>query len=664
MKKLIYTIGILMFASAVLQPFEALGESDSQYSDAEPAVSKNRFFSDILPDFASENVFEDFGETDIDKVGVNLYAKILNMTIVNPEKTTTKSVAEKYGLTTAELDAVLSGSYLPLVERKPTLSQSELFLKVNEITKKFNEERDLASLEASIQAETMPSEIFMNGELGDSGFDLLYDLTMIEKLLFLKTSEYTIGADYNGSGGASGSSAGGSGGGSGGAGSVNGAGSGGGAVNSGGAYVGTPGVSDIGTGNASAPVGVLVPAGGLVPGPFVSVPSTESDLPKTESPASSEEPEQEQPVKGETFNPELCFADIGIKGLVNSFAQKNGLASPGFAGDNGPGSLLISSNPVNTGFGVQPGNTNVINSGQTLPPNNASSVAGNETGGSGGATGSSSGSSGVLVQGGSGNTDFLPANEPAPPKAVAAPRDNWKKEKVCDDVFCLFIDFYNDPPDSQYQDTDNCLACHVEKINDALRETINNSLMPNKMTGNLIEVPKCKSGMAASLTSLSMNLTVQFMPILTPLNDELILSSDSGVDWREYCEATAFLPAETCKEEKVPEYFEEEPESPEERIAQRELEMNSEATALEIAERISDAMLELENDAQDALVELNAKRASNANVVLFNSIKQEMDRMNLYFVSYRNIFRSLHEEVPGLVGIQACTQLKNKKVCK
>ena len=41
-----------------------------------------------------------------------------------------------------------------------------------------------------------PSEIFSNGSLEDSGFDLVRDLEMMEAILFVETQPVTVGKDY------------------------------------------------------------------------------------------------------------------------------------------------------------------------------------------------------------------------------------------------------------------------------------------------------------------------------------------------------------------------------------------------------------------------------------------------------------------------------------
>ena len=60
----------------------------------------------------------------------------------------------------------------------------------------YKEERELQHLQADIKAAVEPSEIFANGNLDDSGFDLINDLQIIEKLLFLKSNPIDVGKAY------------------------------------------------------------------------------------------------------------------------------------------------------------------------------------------------------------------------------------------------------------------------------------------------------------------------------------------------------------------------------------------------------------------------------------------------------------------------------------
>jgi len=66
------------------------------------------------------------------------------------------------------------------------MSQEDLINKMTEMRQKVDEQQQILAFKADIEQATTPSEIFANGDVKDSGFDLINDLEIIEKLLFLK----------------------------------------------------------------------------------------------------------------------------------------------------------------------------------------------------------------------------------------------------------------------------------------------------------------------------------------------------------------------------------------------------------------------------------------------------------------------------------------------
>jgi hypothetical protein len=243
-----------------------------------------------------------------------------------------------------------------------------------------------------------------------------------------------------------------------------------------------------------------------------------------------------------------------------------------------------------------------------------------------------------------------------------ASADDWSREKVCVGNYCLFVNVEYDQPTSSFQDPDNCIACHMEKINDTIKDLISHSMNPSKITGNPLEAPKCKNGLALSLSAVSMNINVQFMPIKTPLNDELIFNSDLANDWKYFCDATAFFPAETCVV--GPERPVEVDTPPLTSVLQRELIYAEEGiTHTQLIERIDSALASKLAPPAENAAKLDNDKSINPVIDMYKAVAAEMDQMNLFFVNFRNIFISLHKEVKGMPGTTACVQLKNKETC-
>ncbi|MBU0668204.1 hypothetical protein KJ951_00515, partial [Patescibacteria group bacterium] len=234
MKKLLYTIGFLMFATAAVMPVVSLGQEDKvpcggegQFSceDTDVPFSTARLFSKLLDKIGlnpDADITSSFGVKDESEVGKDLYLRVYSQTEIQPQRQATQQTAGKYGVTEGELTALLAGNYNVILEKKPGMTQAELQNKILEIQEEQAWRKEIMELKAQIKAEVEVNEIFANGDTSDSGFDLVNDLNIIEKLLFLKSQPIDVGAPFSfgGGGGGGGEAGGGSGGGGAGAGST------------------------------------------------------------------------------------------------------------------------------------------------------------------------------------------------------------------------------------------------------------------------------------------------------------------------------------------------------------------------------------------------------------------------------------------------------------
>lgn len=573
MKKVLYILGFMMMASVMFTPIYALGQE--QFSKEEP-FSTSRIFSNLLPDFASDNWFATTGENDIEDVGKDLYYKVLSSVAVKPQGEAMENTAGKYGLSPNDTAFILQGNYQPIFDKKPTMTQEQLLQTLNKIQTEYNNEYEKVKMEAEIDAQTKPNEIFANGDIDDSGFDLIYDLDRIEELLFLKSTPHFIGAAYNKDSGGSGSSGGGT-----------------------------------GSGSQAVPPGTS------------GKPLLQGETGDTSSESSTSESTGDTNAENDKFgtglDPSVCQEDSDLANAIDDYDEQHGV-------DSGTGGNSSSQGTTSQGGGNQAnqGEGNIDLSNEILPE--------------------------------------VAKPEKTPTKPAAA--DDWSLDKVCIGSFCLNVDLEYDQPNSSYQDPDNCIACHIEKMNDTLKSVISHSLTPSKITGNPLEIPKCKNGLSLSMSSLSMNINVQFLPISTPLNDDLIFNSDLADDWKYFCDATAFFPAESCVVDPTPNVIIDGPPSLEETVLQKELAVMAEGTTFaELQTRTQTGVDAVAAPAAAKAEELATNRTGNATIDMYKAILIELDQMNYYFNNFKDIFRSLHEDVPGIPGISACTVLNNKKSC-
>lgn len=169
----------------------------------------NRYFivASATP-LTSAGVFSDLltsvgvGELDYDDVMVsatykNLYLMMFGKTIVEPEDTALRELSQSYGLTLAEAAAVKNGAVAPLLHSSRlssnNITNQDVLNIAAQAQQEFKDMYEIASLQQSLALTSANSEIFSNGNVLDSGFDLVYDLTMIEELLFSESAPTTVG---------------------------------------------------------------------------------------------------------------------------------------------------------------------------------------------------------------------------------------------------------------------------------------------------------------------------------------------------------------------------------------------------------------------------------------------------------------------------------------
>lgn len=586
-----------MFSSAVISPMVAVGAEDQPFPDSDEDVpfSTARIFSKLTEELGlnpNADWFETFGETDPKKVGKDLYMVIYKKTKSQPQKQATKNVANKYGLPQSDLIHITNADYGPIIDKKPGLTQEELTEKITEIQNELNAERELLELKANIKASTEMSEIFANGDLGDSGFDLIHDLDRIEEILFLRASPIEIGRSYTkaGAGGAGGN-----------------------------APVGQAGGTQA---TVTGPEGTKLPS-------IPTTPQSNYD-PITNTPVKTGQGGQQ--VKSGDYsgqvNPLECFDDNDYEEALGEFETKS-----------------LTNTNYKDGSGGQTPYSGEIEFGA---PKTSGSTPGSATG--------------------SGSEPVLEAKPAAVTNTKAAESDDWSKKRWCNDdkTFCLEIRLVRKPAVSAFANADNCIACHIQKINDVLKTTITHSLVPAKATGNLGESAMCKKGVINVFGTVSMNVYAIAQPVQTPLNDDLVYGTTIAEDWKRYCE-TAIFPFGMCDEppKTVVESKYEIPPLVGETAAQKILnELPDEAPLQEASKRIDEYIVGVYTQQQKEISELDSQGVTAQKIMLFQALQPEMDQMNYYFANIRDLMQSLHTPVDGIPGGQACTRINNTGECK
>jgi hypothetical protein len=113
--------------------------------------------------------------------------------------------------------------------------------------------------------------------------------------------------------------------------------------------------------------------------------------------------------------------------------------------------------------------------------------------------------------------------------------DDWPAKYLCPDgaFFCIEVKF-DFGASKVYSKTDNCVFCHIQNINKELDKMLGKPLTANKVSGNLFEMPKCKS----SFTNIGVNMNVITMAVPPPkqANTDMYVKLNIEKQWQTLLE--------------------------------------------------------------------------------------------------------------------------------
>jgi len=128
--------------------------------------------------------------------GKNLYMFVESNLVVKPEKEAIRTVAGIYHLTEQETDAAIKGSITVLFNNTASpkhMTTEQAYKMQRELKADYESFKELFDIQQEIDTAVAPTEMFANGDLQDSGFDLIYDLNVMEKILFNDVTDVTSG---------------------------------------------------------------------------------------------------------------------------------------------------------------------------------------------------------------------------------------------------------------------------------------------------------------------------------------------------------------------------------------------------------------------------------------------------------------------------------------
>lgn len=561
-----------------------------------------------------------FGQSEED-FGQDLYLQMYQNVVYRPESESIRETAQRFGLTLTEAQQVLNGSITPLLQqekRASTFSQEEAFELALSVQNFFEETKTFKNLSAEFAASTEPTEIFANGDLSDSGFDLISDLDIIEYYLFIERTPNTM--------------------------------------------------------NKTLPAGEKSSSGkGVqleIPQAPTSSYSSFSDAGSQRSVSSNLRNDwNRQNFSGRLIastNP-LLASTAGTSGslILPSSAHDGAACKNESSLEEALDDYDKGHSPTGSDAGKPEDSGN-----SSLPSSEATSES---TGNSPSST--ISGSSGV----GAGDNSFFGNNDsPETPSGnYDFPASPLKKEGnyptdpgLCDGLNDEDTEFFKEYSTnannkniasfcfaiktktrnySSYSPTKPCINCTIAKINESFRETLSRSLTPSKLTGNIFESAKCKEGVNIS-DLLDMNVYFIPMPILTPPKYSQYEGHDIGKEFDLF--AKKYLPqSESRKKQGLPPTDEETAKSTE--AVQQCLKYADEnTTQTELLDCTNRIIASEKGKQEQALIEALDATSLEIAAEFYQPLEKELNQM----ISYFRIFQDAFTEV----STKACPNLNNK----
>lgn len=217
---------------------------------------------------------------------------------------------------------------------------------------------------------------------------------------------------------------------------------------------------------------------------------------------------------------------------------------------------------------------------------------------------------------------------------------NWSRELPCGEVFCITVKLVSPADDEtaeeKYEDTTNCIACHISYIKQRMDQTTSESLVPSRVSTNFLEDSTCKE--AGGKVTSSMHVYAIPMPILQDQNDKTDENAAKNVDELEqnlYEVGGLTLPEDA--DQKTPDEMDQEriisthPVSTQEEIIAESLRA-AEMRAEEIQETFE--LFELQTQLQ------------NSNDI-YEQFSAELAVFAAYFVNFQNQIRLTYNDALG-----------------
>lgn len=524
--------------------------------------------------------------------GENLYILMYNQVKNAPYKDALKNVGDRGGYSTSEMQQILEGNLTPIYDRtNRPLTYKEATHRMAIIREAFEVEKFYTTLERDIEAEVLPTEFFANGITADSGFDLIVDLNIIEKIIFggdepvdaeaievdvtdlMQTCamrslpERTLAEKPTMS-----------------------------FFDKMGSILATAVFAEVSDPDCTerTPLEEALDKYYEVNGIDPEEKESDEEKDKEEADSGEEDKDEEGGEDGEAEKDEITEEEDEETEVEDDEENDDNWPDPSWKpGKTQPKDDLIEDKWVEN----------------AMRENNLEE-----------------------------------AEEGCTPK-------DWSSLQACAGVgedeiiqFCFEINMVTGSGDNPFAQTDNCISCHVKYIIDNLFETLQNDLTPNKVSGNLFEPSDCKKAFGKSSEKGSLNLVLVPVPITSPPLDNLVDDFEFGKEWNKFLEKKGMVGGSDWIQTNLK--FEEggdesesesESESPDmglqKEISQAQF---AESTHLEMQEKISDYLLDQRRETEQFLRRQKQQAQLDQQVDYYQPLRYEMDQMMNFFQSFEN----------------------------
>lgn len=609
MKKLIYTIGFLMFMSVVLRPggmidlknvFAADSETENCIPSRNLGCKESQLIERVLKDNPDKNLDwgQSFGESDPESIAQDLYLIIYKDISLNSLDEAINATANQYGMPVERMSEILYGDIKPILERNPLMTIERATEIYRQIIATYEDKKDSAEVKNYLNSKILPNEMFADGKLENSGFDLVVDLNNIETILFQRAEPITYGGNYVPS------------------------------VNTDDNKDGSKLKDDI----IALPIDFQGEELPLNQGEGSSNKKSDQLKKSNENPFKQAE-ELKKSVFDKGINPNICFTTQDLDKSLDKFAKDS------------QGNSKLKNN-----FDAQK-DLNKLNSDDQSNSRGDNNGALNDIG--------------VDIP-----IDLIPIDNQKIQNVQSAEPGDYSKDPLCGDILCITFETFYKPATPSFTKTDNCIQCHVQYINESLQKTVNHSLIPAKATGNLGESALCKNAAAASLSAIGMNISVNMVPVVTPPKNDLMNVGNISDEWDKYAQTNGFWnygekqrrEADAKKKNGVVDYSPI-PSDMERMLVVELFNAAENSTIDDVMSRASSSYEKVKVQAAQEQLVVEIAQDAYGEIDTYDALEDEMKQMNGFFENFKDQMRTLYEDVPGLNSTKSCTNLNNKRAC-